>query len=82
MSWDIVIGLEVHVQLLTQSKIFSSSPTQFGAKANDNASLIDLGLPGTLPVLNQAALHQAIKFGLAVGANINPTSVFERKNYF
>ena len=82
MSWDIVIGIEVHVQLQTQSKIFSSSSTKFGATANDNASLIDLGLPGTLPVLNKEAVNQAIKFGLAVDASINPISVFERKNYF
>ena len=82
MNWDVVIGLEVHAQLLTQSKIFSSSSTQFGANANEQASLIDLGFPGTLPVLNEQVLNHAIKFGLAVSANINPTSVFERKNYF
>ena len=61
MSWDIIIGLEVHVQLATQSKIFSGSATQFGAAPNDNASLIDLGFPGTLPVLNEEAVNQAIK---------------------
>ena len=82
MQWDIVIGLEVHVQLLTQSKIFSASPNQFGAEPNEHASLIDLGFPGTLPVLNRAAVEQAIKFGVAVGAKIHPLSVFERKNYF
>jgi aspartyl-tRNA(Asn)/glutamyl-tRNA(Gln) amidotransferase subunit B len=82
MQWDIVIGLEVHVQLLTQSKLFSASPNQFGAEPNEHASLIDLGFPGTLPVLNRAAVEQAIKFGVAVGAEIHPLSVFERKNYF
>lgn len=82
MNWQAVIGIEVHVQLQTESKIFSSSSTTFGAPANENASLIDLGLPGTLPVLNAEVLNQAIKFGLAVGAKINPVSVFERKNYF
>lgn len=82
MKWDLVIGLEVHVQLNTASKIFSSSATKFGAVANQQASLVDLGFPGTLPVLNKEAVHQAIKFGLAVGAKINPLSVFERKNYF
>ncbi len=82
MNWEVVIGLEVHVQLLTKSKIFSDSSTSFGEDANNNASIIDLGLPGTLPVLNKEAVNQAIKFGLAVNANINPMSVFERKNYF
>lgn len=82
MSWDVVIGIEVHVQLNTQSKIFSSSETTFGACANENASIIDLALPGTLPVLNRETINQAIKFALSVNAKINPVSVFERKNYF
>lgn len=82
MKWEVVIGLEVHVQLLTASKIFSASSTQFGARPNSQASLIDLGFPGTLPMLNEEVVNQAIKFGLAVDASINPHSVFERKNYF
>ncbi len=82
MSWETVIGLEVHIQLNTQSKIFSGSATSFGGDPNVHASAIDLALPGTLPVLNEAAVSMAIEFGLAVDAPINPHSVFERKNYF
>ncbi len=82
MQWETVIGLEVHIQLLTQSKIFSSAPTRYGAEPNTQANLIDLGMPGVLPVLNAEAVNMAIKFGLAVDANIAPRSVFERKNYF
>lgn len=82
MSWEIVIGLEVHIQLNTKSKIFSGSATSFGMEPNVHASAIDLALPGTLPVLNEQAILMAIQFGLAIGAPINPHSVFERKNYF
>ncbi len=82
MSWETVIGLEVHVQLLTKSKIFSGASTAFGAPANAQACAIDLGLPGILPVLNQEAVRMAVKFGLSVNAQINPKSVFARKNYF
>jgi len=82
MQWETVIGLEVHVQLNTASKIFSGSSTQVGAEPNSQASLVDLAMPGTLPVVNQAAIHKAIQFGLAINAEINRTSVFERKNYF
>lgn len=82
IQWETVIGLEVHVQLTTASKIFSGSSTAFGAEPNSQASLIDLGLPGTLPSVNQAAIEQAISFGLAIGAEINQRSVFERKHYF
>ncbi|MBC7943979.1 MAG: Asp-tRNA(Asn)/Glu-tRNA(Gln) amidotransferase subunit GatB, partial [Burkholderiales bacterium] len=82
MNWEIVIGLEVHAQLKTQSKIFSAASTQFGAEPNTQACAVDLALPGVLPVLNRAAVQQAIKFGLAVGARINRHSVFARKNYF
>jgi aspartyl-tRNA(Asn)/glutamyl-tRNA(Gln) amidotransferase subunit B len=82
MSWETVIGLEIHVQLNTNSKIFSGGATQFGAMPNTQACAIDLGMPGVLPVLNEATLHKAIKFGLAVGAHINRQSVFARKNYF
>ncbi|MBA2351823.1 MAG: Asp-tRNA(Asn)/Glu-tRNA(Gln) amidotransferase subunit GatB [Burkholderiales bacterium] len=82
MNWEIVIGLEVHAQLKTQSKIFSAASTQFGAEPNTQACAVDLALPGVLPVLNRAAVQQAIKFGLAVGARINRHSIFARKNYF
>ncbi len=82
MQWETVIGLEIHAQLSTQSKIFSSASTKFGAPANSQACAVDLGLPGVLPVLNIAAVHKAITFGLAVGAHINQRNVFDRKNYF
>jgi aspartyl-tRNA(Asn)/glutamyl-tRNA(Gln) amidotransferase subunit B len=82
MSWEIVVGLETHTQLLTRSKIFSGASTDFGAPPNTQASAVDLALPGTLPVLNRAALEHAIRFGLAVNATINRRSVFARKNYF
>ncbi len=82
MQWEVVIGLEIHAQLSTQSKIFSGASTAFGAEANTQASAVDLGLPGVLPVLNQAAVLKAIQFGLAVGAQVNARSVFARKNYF
>ncbi len=81
-QWEAVIGLEVHVQLLTQSKIFSSSPTAYGAEPNAQANALDLAMPGTLPVMNAEAVRLAIRFGLAVGATIAPTSIFARKNYF
>lgn len=82
MQWEIVIGLEIHAQLTTASKIFSGSATAFGAEPNTQASLIDLGMPGTLPVLNAQAVRNAVKFGLAINAEIAPTNVFARKNYF
>src|SRR4051812_8267414 len=82
MDWEVVIGLETHVQLSTQSKIFSNASTQFGAAPNTQASVIDLALPGTLPVLNRGAVERAIRFGLSIGATINPRSIFARKNYF
>jgi aspartyl-tRNA(Asn)/glutamyl-tRNA(Gln) amidotransferase subunit B len=82
MDWEIVIGIETHAQLSTQSKIFSSAPTAFGAEPNTQASVIDLALPGTLPVLNKGAVERAIRFGLAVGGTINRRSIFARKNYF
>jgi aspartyl-tRNA(Asn)/glutamyl-tRNA(Gln) amidotransferase subunit B len=82
MSWEAVIGLEVHVQLNTNSKIFSGSATTFGAEPNSQASLIDLGMPGVLPVLNKEAVNMAIRFGLGVDAEIGRTSIFARKNYF
>ncbi len=81
-GYEVVIGLENHVQLSTQSKIFSGSSTAFGAEPNTQASPVDLALPGTLPVLNRAAVDRAIRFGLAVGAKVAPLSIFARKNYF
>ena len=82
MQWEVVIGLENHVQLTTASKIFSGSPIKFGADANTQASPVDLALPGVLPVMNRGAVERAIRLGLAVGAKIAPQSVFARKNYF
>ncbi|HTH44162.1 MAG TPA: Asp-tRNA(Asn)/Glu-tRNA(Gln) amidotransferase subunit GatB, partial [Oxalicibacterium sp.] len=82
MQWEVVIGLETHTQLTTNTKIFSGSPTQFGAAANTQTSPVDLALPGALPVMNRAAVERAIQFGLAIGAHIAPISVFARKNYF
>ncbi|RXE49706.1 Asp-tRNA(Asn)/Glu-tRNA(Gln) amidotransferase subunit GatB [Chromohalobacter israelensis] len=82
MQWETVIGLEVHVQLATQSKIFSGASTAFGAEPNTQACAVDLGMPGVLPVLNENAVAMAVKFGLAVDAEIPETSLFERKNYF
>ena len=82
MNWEIVIGLETHAQLSTQSKIFSSAPTAFGAAPNTQASVVDMALPGVLPVLNKGAVERAIRFGLAIGGTINPRSIFARKNYF
>ena len=82
MQWETVIGLEIHAQLLTNSKIFSAASTAFGAAPNTQACLVDLGYPGVLPVLNKEAVRMAVKFGLAVGAGIAPRSVFARKNYF
>ena len=82
MQWETVIGLEVHVQLSTRSKLFSGSSTTFGAEPNTQANIFDLALPGTLPVLNAEALKMAVRFGLAIGAEIGMRSVFDRKNYF
>jgi len=82
MAWEVVIGLETHAQLRTASKIFSGSSTRFGAAPNTQANLVDMALPGSLPVMNRAAVEHAMRFGLAVGARIAPRSVFARKNYF
>ena len=82
MEWETVIGLEVHVQLATASKLFSGTSTEFGAQPNTQANIYDLAMPGTLPVLNAEALRMAVKFGLAIDAEIGKTSVFDRKNYF
>ena len=82
MKWEIVIGLETHAQLSTASKIFSGASTAFGAAPNTQASAVDVALPGVLPVANKGAVERAIRFGLAIGGNINRRSVFARKNYF
>ena len=82
MQWEIVIGLEVHTQLSTSSKIFSGASTTYGAEPNTQADAVSIALPGVLPVLNKGAVERAIKFGLAIGAHIAPRSVFARKNYF
>jgi len=81
-DWETVIGLEIHAQLKTRSKIFSGASTTFGAEPNTNACLVDLGYPGMLPVLNREAVHLAVRFGLAIGAEVADRSVFARKNYF
>ena len=82
MQWETVIGLEIHVQLATKTKIFSGASTAFGAEPNTQACAVDLGLPGVLPVVNEEAINMAIKFGLGIDAEINKVNVFERKNYF
>ncbi|HCU91106.1 MAG TPA: Asp-tRNA(Asn)/Glu-tRNA(Gln) amidotransferase GatCAB subunit B [Gammaproteobacteria bacterium] len=82
MEWEAVIGLEIHAQLATASKIFSASSTAYGAEPNTQASAVDLGLPGVLPVLNEKAVEMAVLFGVAVGAKISNLSIFARKNYF
>ncbi|MCB1621024.1 MAG: Asp-tRNA(Asn)/Glu-tRNA(Gln) amidotransferase subunit GatB [Thiothrix sp.] len=82
MAWETVIGLEVHAQLSTQSKIFSGSSIAYGAEPNTQANLVDLGMPGVLPVLNRKAVEMAIRLGLAIDATIAPRSIFARKNYF
>jgi aspartyl-tRNA(Asn)/glutamyl-tRNA(Gln) amidotransferase subunit B len=82
MSWETVIGLETHVQLSTKTKLFSRASTAFGASPNTNVNLIDCGLPGVLPSVNKEAFYKAIRFGMAIGAQINQTSIFDRKNYF
>ena len=82
MKWEVVIGLEVHAQLSTQSKIFSGASTAFGAAPNTQACAVDIALPGVLPVMNRVAMEKAVRFGLAIGATVNPVSIFARKNYF
>ena len=82
MQWEVVIGLETHVQLSTNSKIFSGAARHFGDEPNVNACVVDLALPGTLPVLNRGAVEKAIRFGLAIKAKVANRSVFDRKNYF
>ena len=81
-DWEVVIGLEIHAQLNTRSKIFSGASTEFGAEPNTQASIVDLGFPGVLPVVNEEVFRKAVAFGLGVDAKINTTSIFDRKNYF
>lgn len=81
-NWEPIIGLEIHVQLSTESKIFSNAPTEFGIEQNLQASIIDLGLPGVLPVLNKKAIEMAVKFGCSINAKISNNAIFARKNYF
>jgi aspartyl-tRNA(Asn)/glutamyl-tRNA(Gln) amidotransferase subunit B len=82
MKWEVVIGLEVHTQLTTKSKIFSPASTAFGAEPNTQTAVVDIALPGALPVMNRGAVERAIQFGLAIGAKVNRKSIFARKNYF
>jgi|TARA_B100001093_G_scaffold33417_1_gene28944 aspartyl-tRNA(Asn)/glutamyl-tRNA(Gln) amidotransferase subunit B len=82
MSWETVIGLETHVQLATKTKLFSRASTTFGANPNTNVNLVDCGLPGVLPSINKEAFYKAIRLGMAINAQINQTSIFDRKNYF
>src|SRR5437879_9548622 len=81
-GWEIVVGIETHAQLATQSKMFSGASSAFGAPPNTQASAVDIALPGTLPVANAKAVEHAIRFGLAVKGQINRRSIFARKNYF
>ena len=81
-QWEAVIGLEIHTQLATKSKIFSGASTTYGAEPNTQACVISLGMPGVLPVLNEDAVRKAVIFGMAINAEIAPYSVFARKNYF
>ena len=81
-EWEMVIGLEVHAQITSKAKLFSGAPTDFGGEPNDHVSLVDAGFPGMLPVINQYCVEQAVRTGLGLKAQINLTSVFDRKNYF
>ncbi len=81
-KWEVIIGLEVHAQVLSKSKLFSSAPTKFGAEPNTQVSLVDSAFPGMLPVINQFCIEQSIKTGLGLKAKVNLNSVFDRKNYF
>src|ERR1700756_1875228 len=81
-DWEIVIGLEVHAQILSNSKLFSGPSTEFGAEPNSQVSFVDAGMPGMLPVINKKCVEQAVRTGLGLKAKVNLTSVFDRKNYF
>ena len=80
--WEMVIGLEIHAQISSKSKLFSGASASFGSEANRNVSLVDAAMPGMLPVINEFCVEQAVKTGLALNAKINNVSVFDRKNYF
>ena len=82
MSWETVIGLEVHAQLSTNTKLFSSASTKFGSEPNTQVSLVDAAFPGMLPVINEFCIRQAVKTGIGLNAKINKKSIFDRKNYF
>ena len=81
-EWELILGLEVHAQINSRSKLFSSAPTEWGAEPNSQVSLVDSGMPGALPVINRFCVDQAILTGLSLNAKINEVSVFDRKNYF
>lgn len=81
-GYEVIIGIEIHCQLNTQSKIFSNAPTAFGAEPNTQATIVDLGFPGALPVLNEGVIEKALKFGLGVNAELGTYNTFDRKNYF
>ena len=81
-GWNLVIGIEIHAQVNSKSKLFSSSPTDFGSKPNSQVSLIDAAMPGMLPVINKFCIEQAVKSGIGLNAKINKKSIFDRKNYF
>src|SRR5476651_1923714 len=81
-DWEIVLGLEVHAQVISEAKLFSGAPTTFGADPNTQVSLVDAAFPGMLPVINEECVKQAIKTGLGINAEINLMSIFDRKNYF
>ena len=81
-EWEVIIGLEVHAQVASQSKLFSGASAKFGGEPNSQVSLVDAGMPGMLPVINQYCVEQAVRTGLALGAEINLVSIFDRKNYF
>ena len=81
-DWEMVVGLEIHAQVVSNAKLFSAAPTEFGAEPNTQVSLVDAAMPGMLPVINRVCVEQAVRTGLALGAKINLRSVFDRKNYF
>src|ERR1044071_113211 len=81
-DWELVIGLEVHAQVISNAKLFSGAPTAFGAEPNTQVSLVDAAMPGMLPVINMECVKQAVKTGLGINAQINLRSIFDRKNYF
>src|SRR5436305_4482401 len=81
-TWEVVVGLEVHAQVISKSKLFSGAATDFGAEPNSQVSFVDAAFPGMLPVINRRCVEQAVKTGLGINGTVNPVSVFDRKNYF